>query len=155
DQQLACRAARAVMVSSSTNPAEQLTECAPQPSVACFSAQHTGGGNDQMCHPTMAMCRDHADHEKHEPGVSSVGACASSDPSAAVPDDPHWWCITFAAGKIGSCSRSKVRCEDDRKMAIELERGHPIDVTACASQASAQCFTVQLGSGDESASCHP
>jgi hypothetical protein len=152
-QKIACQAARAVMANSASDPAERLTECAAQPTVSCFVSERAGGASETMCHPTMSMCRDHADHEQQQRGVSRVNACASSDPSV-VQDDAHWWCMTFLGGKISSCSRSKARCEDDRNKAIELQRGHPIDVSACTELSSAKCFVIRLSSGDARMSCH-
>jgi hypothetical protein len=139
DQAVACQAARTMMVNSAKNPAEKLSECAAQPRAVCFSL-----GDKQMCHPTLAMCRGHADFERRE--GKAVGDCASTDSAAA--SDPNWWCLSFGGGRIGSCARSKDRCEQDRAKAIELQQGGPVDVTPCTSQASSYCF-------GGAALCHP
>lgn len=144
EKKLACDVARASMVNSATAPDEKLTICAPQPGAACFDMRQPDGTSQPMCHPTMAMCRDHAEHTS--PSAGTPGACVPTDPALAR-DDVHWWCLSFST--IGSCSRSKVRCEEDRTKALELTRGESIEVSPCASQASAHCFA-----GDHR-SCYP
>lgn len=151
--QNACRAARAIMVGGS-HEHDPVSECTAQATASCFEVKRGDAADEQMCAPTLAMCRDHADHERLISGVASVSACARSGPTTAPSDDVHWWCVSFAGGRIGSCERSKVRCEADRDEAVELERGHPIDVSECTAQPAAQCFDAGRPD-DRSMFCYP
>lgn len=129
------------MVNGSDSPApDQVSECAAQASAVCFSR-----GDEQMCHPTFAMCRSHADYERRE--GHRIGDCT---PVGTVTDatDPRWWCLSSNGGRVGSCARSRERCEQDRSKVVELQQGGPSDVTPCTGQETAMCF-------DGAALCHP
>jgi hypothetical protein len=145
DHKAACQAAR---TATSTDSGMVTTDCAEQPNASCLTVEHSSGVSHQFCDPTIAICRAHRDYEKRQPDVARVGECASTDPALAHDSEPHWWCLSLGHTTIGSCSRSKVRCEQDRTKAIELERGHVVDVSPCTSQATAQCFVRRVGTSE-------
>jgi hypothetical protein len=162
--QLQCIAARGYMVVSKDSPDEHFSSCTPQHEVFCFDAQNLpSGGTEMLCHPTFAICKSHIDrvngsraNEKRV--VSSCRARSSTAAGMASPvagreDAPHWWCMSVDHDRIGSCDRSRQKCEDSRGF---VRRTWPAsEVSDCAPQQSAVCFDLQRTDGSRRMECHP
>jgi len=139
---------------------EPILDCSPQQGVVCFNSQTRNGDVETVCHPTFAVCRSHVDHDRtsHD-DIRVVSGCVREPGSPAStgvdPDEAaHWWCVSLLHGVIGSCQRSRTRCEQGRDFALR-NRPSPTDaVSDCTSQRSAMCFEVRTD-GRTLLQCHP
>jgi hypothetical protein len=155
-----CEAARAYAQAGQANPREEISPCKPAQQAICLATKgRQGGDTDVRCHPTFSSCRTSTDYRKNEQ-ASVVMPCRAFPPTAprsaetdalAADEAAHWWCVTLANGTIGSCDRTRARCEDSRGFAIRdtLRHGHSrTEVSDCVSQPSAICFDTQDVTGD-------
>jgi hypothetical protein len=144
-----------------TRTREPILDCSPQRDVVCFDRETRGGDVETLCHPTFAVCRSHVDHNRTSPDddIRVVSECArepGSSASAGVdPDEAaHWWCLSLLHGELGSCNRSRTRCEEGRDFALRNRPNPSDDVSECTSQRSATCFENRAG-GRTLLQCHP
>lgn len=154
--QLACAAARAYIVATRDNPAEQLSDCIAQQDVVCFDAQNARSGKTEtICHPTFATCRSHIDHFHGEDAADkrAISGCRAMaavpgrtmQAAAALDEAAHWWCMSFDGGRIGQCDRSRRLCEDGRGF---VQREFPgTQLSDCAPQRTAMCFDLEKPDG--------
>ena len=143
----ACEAMLGKLQASATDPDEKLGDCSRVAHPVCLD-KTASGKTEQVCHPTFATCRSHAEHFKND--GATVTECRSSDPKAAA--EPRWWCVAYEPAGVGSCSRSQKDCEDSR----DFLRGKlPGEKIACAAQQTAECFEFEGKSGGKRSLCHP
>jgi hypothetical protein len=153
---LACAAARGYLVATRDKPGEQLSDCIAQQDVVCFDVQDARNGKTEtICHPTFATCRSHIDHfhgeDAAEKRVISGCRAMSAVPGRTIPaalaldEAAHWWCMSFAGGRMGQCDRSRPLCEDGRSFVQREFPGTPR--SDCAAQRTAVCFDAEEADG--------
>lgn len=145
---------------------EPILDCTTRRDVVCFNSQNRNGTVEPVCHPTFAVCRSHVDHDraKADDDMRVVSECArehGSSPStgAATGVDPdeaaHWWCVSLLHGQVGSCKRSRTRCEQVRDWGLRNRQDPSDDVSDCTSQRSAMCSEFVAEDGTHLLQCHP
>jgi hypothetical protein len=162
---LACEGGRMYLLGTQTDKSEQVTACTPQQDAVCFDTQDVDDGDTEIqCHPTFASCRSRMDYFRSSKAdqVRIVSACRSaSSPSRAAngsppPDDAaHWWCLSFADDRIGSCDRTRGQCEASRDYVLRTRPSPQMQVSDCRPQPSAMCFDTRDAQGNQQMACHP
>lgn len=156
-----CQAMVSSLRSDSTT-GEPILDCSARQDVVCFNNQNRSGNVEPVCHPTFAVCRSHVDHDRIslDDDRRVVSECARAPGSSAStrvdPDEAaHWWCVSLLHGRVGSCKRSRTRCEQGRDWALHNRPDPSDDVSDCISQRSAMCFESSEEDGTRLLQCHP
>lgn len=145
-----------------SSPTEQFQDCSIQQDVVCFdSAKRNSSSVEQLCHPTFAICRSHADHLRSNPdrGLQVMSKCSrqagpATSSGADQDEAAHWWCFS-ADHSTGSCDRSRTQCEASRNFALRNLTDPNFKISVCMPQRSAMCFESRDASTGTRTQCSP